>query len=153
NLQTLDISRNKISEQYPKKQFFRQFFRGVSSEFLPNQYLLRETIFLESNWILMLSANLREGRVQSVLLTMGGDRAFIGTKEFCDDETSKTIIFRDKSLLGKTRRQFDWEWGDRKSESLGLEEKLWYSSCKATMEGRWSEVFCGRKGDFEENQA
>ncbi|KAG6735504.1 hypothetical protein POTOM_061889 [Populus tomentosa] len=48
------------------------------------------------------------GRVQSVLLTMGGDRAFIGNKEFCDDETSKTIIFRDKNLLGKTRRIKDW---------------------------------------------
>jgi len=43
------------------------------------------------------------GRVQSVLLTTGGDRAFIGNKEFCDVETSKTITFRDKSLIGKTR--------------------------------------------------
>jgi len=46
-----------FSGEIPEKQFFR----GVSSEFLPNQYLLWETVFLESNWILMLSANLREG--------------------------------------------------------------------------------------------
>jgi hypothetical protein len=39
---------------------------------------------------------------------MGGDRAFIGNKEFCDDETSKTIIFKDKSLLGKTRSRKVW---------------------------------------------
>jgi hypothetical protein len=40
---------------------------------------------------------------------MGGDRAFIGNKEFCDDETSKTIIFKDKVCLG---RQGQEKFGD-----------------------------------------
>ncbi|CAK7344769.1 unnamed protein product [Dovyalis caffra] len=39
-----------------------------------------------------LSDNQLSGRVPSVLLTMGGDRAFIGNKELCVDENSENII-------------------------------------------------------------
>lgn len=59
-----------------------------------------------------LSENQLSGRVPSVLLTMGGDRAFIGNKELCVDENSKTIINSGiKVCLG--RQDQERKFGDK----------------------------------------
>jgi hypothetical protein len=46
---------------FQEKSLRNNFSGEFPVNFLPNQYLLWETVFLESNWILMLNANLREG--------------------------------------------------------------------------------------------
>ncbi|KDP31632.1 hypothetical protein JCGZ_14857 [Jatropha curcas] len=52
-----------------------------------------------------LTANQLSGRIPSVLLNMGGDKAFMGNNELCIDENSKTVMNSELNVCAKKNSQ------------------------------------------------